>query len=277
MRINRVFLWSFVAFVFLTWAAIALYPNLRPPDHLGVGLLLGSLFGHSLLASAWVVLGPGGWVRWPLAVLWCFTIPVAWLINSSLYSLQSDMGIVWVSGFSVVMFVQVVLWPLRLGLRVRICDSKAALDFEPAVKFGSQFGIQHLMLVTAVVAAIIAVGRLSLPYVQQWISNTHEAPIFAFLIVVTCVLCLPLAFSILAMPKPLLPTVAVIVLTILATFCELPLIKTIGIAGRGPDWLHFVLINFFTISPVLMATLALRSSGYQLERSRRNQENANSA
>ena len=77
--------------VLLTCTWIALYwlqPG--PREHLGIGFFLGSLFGHCTLASGWIVLGPSGWRRLPLALVRLLAFPFAFFINLSLYGSNSE-------------------------------------------------------------------------------------------------------------------------------------------------------------------------------------------
>ena len=99
----------------------------------------------------------------------------------------------------------------------------------------------------------------------------HETAIFAFLVVAACIICIPIVFSILAMRKPALPTLVLLVLAAFATYIELPLLTKLGV-GRGPDWLHLTLINAFSLLPVLFVSIALRLAGYQLSAATERQE-----
>jgi hypothetical protein len=60
MRTKRAFPMSVLALVLLTFAWIALFRlQPGPQDHLAIGFLFDSLYGHSTLASGWIVFGPG--------------------------------------------------------------------------------------------------------------------------------------------------------------------------------------------------------------------------
>lgn len=203
-------------------------------------------------------------MRWPLSIALCFSVPIAWYIRTAVYSFHGRMGEVWLSACLTVLLVQVIAWPFRiwLGLRIR----KSSTPNERVSRLSSQFGIQHLMLVTTVVAVIVGGGRLAFPYVQSYLTTTRELIIFAFLIVVACVLCIPLAFSILALRRTFFPTLCVIAFAAVATFVEVPLAMKITGATGGPDWLHLSLINLFTLIPVFAASLALRLLNYRLAR-----------
>jgi hypothetical protein len=153
---------------------------------------------------------------------------------------------------------------MRLWFGLRICKPVCKQD-DSSVSFVSrQFGIQQLMIVTTVVAVIIGGGRLLLPYLLKWFTASNEATIFAFLVVAACIICIPLVFSILAMRKPTIPTLVLLAPAAFATYSELPLLASLGIAGGGPDWIHLTLINAFSLLPVVLVSIALRRAGYQL-------------
>ena len=59
-----------------------------------------------------------------------------------------------------------------------------------------QFGIGQLMILTAIVAAVLGIGRAVVPRVQDLVSPAlHEAPAFAFVVFTNVVLTLPLALA----------------------------------------------------------------------------------
>lgn len=246
-----------------TWIALYDFETGDPSEHLGVCFLLGSLFGHSTLASGWVVLGPGGRRRIAPAAVWLLACPGAIATNLILYSSFTDSGIIWMSAAMLVLLVQLLAWPMRfwLGLRIGqpICDRERSYE----LLISRQFGIQHLMIVTTVVAFLIGAGRLMLPYLVKWLAAEEKA-IFAFLIVAACILCIPLAFSILAMRKPVAPALVLLILIAFATYSEMPLLASLGMSRGGPDWIHISLINTFSILPVIIVCSALRLAGYQL-------------
>ncbi len=266
MRFPNLATSAFAIFIVLTWLVIALYPITAPRDHFGIGLLLGSLFGHFILASAWTVLGPGGWQRLPIAILWCCTSSLAWYLQTNIYQTYDPFFIILASAFAVALVVQAMLWPLRFWIGFRIVKPQDLRGKDSDLPVAKQFGIQHLMIVTTVVAVIVGGGRLLLPFVQYSLLVTGEVPVFVFLIVVACVLWVPLVFSVLAMRSALWPTIGVLVFEALTTYFEVSLLRQLGLARMGPDGIHMALINFFTILPILFATIALRMNGYRLQR-----------
>ena len=260
---------AFAIFILLTWLVIAIYPIGIGQDHFGIGLLIGSMFGHCILASAWTVLGPGGWPRWPIAILWCCATSFAWYLQTVAYQSHGPFMIILGSGCVVAIVVQGMLWPLRLWLSFRITRPQELGEYEPEMPIAKQFGIQHLMIITTVVAVIVGVGRLMLPAIQESLAMPRAVPVFGFLVIVACVLWVPILFSMLAMRKALWPTITILIFTALATYFETPLLNQLGLGRAGPDWLHLTLINLFTIVPVVLAAFALRMNGYRLQRYRR--------
>ena len=234
-----------------------------PRDHLGIGFMLGSLFGHSTLASGWVVFGPGGWLRLPLAFVWLLAIPCACSLHTIIFPNSPDSGIIWLSGFFVMAIVQVLAWPLRYWRRLRICRPVQANDVTEERVPSHQFGIRELMILTTIVAVFIAGGRLILPHLLRRLGS-GEAAIFAFLIVASIIICIPVTFSILAMRRPVIPTLMLLVFVAVVTYIELPLLSSLGLPRGGPDRLHLILINVFSILPVVIVCVILRLAGYQL-------------
>ncbi len=253
-----------LALVMFTFAGIAFYPLRGRQEHLGIGLLLGSLYGHSTLVSGWIVFGPGGWPRLPLAVVWLAAFPCVFFINTILYGGNPGVEVVWLSAGVIILLVQGLAWPIRFWLGLRICKPMRDHDNSDESLIARQFGIQHLMIVTTVVAVIIGSGRLLLPYLSRWLVSSHEEAIFAFLIIAACIICIPLVFAILGMRKPVLATLVLLAFTAFATYSELPLLASLGMTTGGPDWLHLTLINAFSLLPVLIVCVALRLADYHL-------------
>lgn len=264
MRTKNALLITVLTLVLLSCAWIALYRLDRGPlDHLGIGFCLGSLFGHSTLASGWMALGSSGWLRLALALAWLLAFPLAFFINSILYGNRDSGTVILFSTCMIFLLVSLAAWPMRFwfGLRIRklSCDQSSHRKTLAA----RQFGIRDLMIVTTSVAVIIGSGRLMLPYLRKWLVF-DELAIFAFLVVAACVICIPLCFSILSMRKPVLPTLFTLAFAALATYFEMPLLNQVGLPRGGPDWLHLTLINAFSLLPVAIVSVALRYAGYQL-------------
>lgn len=229
-------------------------------EHLGIGFCLGSLFGHSTLSSAWIALGPGRWPRLPFAIAWQLAFPLAFHFNTMLHR-GPESAVILFCTFMILLLVQVLAWPMRYWLGLRVCRPICDPEGNES-EFSRQFGIRDLMIVTTAVALVIGIARALMPFILK--TASHEIPIFAFLIVAACIICIPLCFSILAMRKPVLPTLFVLAFVTLATAFEIPLLDQMGLATRGPDWLHITLMNAFSLLPVAIVSVGLRYSGFRL-------------
>ena len=169
MRSNFTLPITVLALVMLTCAWIAVYPLQGTTEHLGISFFLGSLFGHSLLTSGWIALGPGGWYRVPLALVWCLAFPCDYVINTTLYQFHPASSIAWISASMTILVVQTLAWPMRFCLGLQIGKPVFEQDGHSESIASRQFGIQHLIIVTTVVAMIIGGGRLLLPYLSKWL------------------------------------------------------------------------------------------------------------
>ncbi len=263
---------TLASFCAMTALIIVLLPLDSPPrdEHLVIGFLLGSLFGHAILAAAWLALGPGPWfVRLPLAVVWSAMLPLALVLNIIIQKQSIGMEAVYLSQIATVILVLVISGCVRFAtgrkiqrqppLQVSSDDSLA----ESMVSNGGQYGIQHLMILTTVIAVAIAAGRVLLAWLLPLLSG-GEMAIFAFLVVAACLTCVPVLFAILGMRRLAAPLVILAIFIAAVTVAEIPLLK--AFRGGGPDWLHILLINIFTLFPVLFFTLALRYTGYQFSK-----------
>ncbi|MDX1925936.1 MAG: hypothetical protein SFV81_05435 [Pirellulaceae bacterium] len=257
-----------VLLLFFTCACIALYWLLREPrDH--IGFLFGALYGHSTLSSGWMVFGPGKWPRYPLAFVWLIAIPSAFILNSLFSANLPASGFLWLSAGFIFVLVQVLAWPMRYWWRLRICRTAQATQANGETVLSHQFGIRELMILTTVVAIFLAGGPLLLPLLRAFLGS-GEFAVFAFLVVASVVICIPTIFSILAMRKPIVPTLILFVFVTIATYIELPLLSSLGFPRGGPDRLHLILINVFSLLPIVIVCSMLRVAGYQLS-SNRNQ------
>lgn len=224
-------------------------------EHFLIGLMLGSLFGFAILAACWIAYGPGrSTVRWPLACLMLVAVPLSFAISMPgelILLLLCQIVIV------VLLLLMAALIRLRFGIRLIKPTESASPQASMAVK---QYGIRHLMIITTVIAVFLSVGRLTLPFVGGL--QTNEFPVFLFLAFTSCVICVPFLFALLALRDSLWPTLALVALSVLATWRESTLLASLELSG--PDFFHFVWINFFTVLPVLLVAVGLRKCGYRL-------------
>lgn len=231
-----------------------------------VGYLLGSIFGQSVLASAWMALGPGKlMLRAPLSILWCVLLAIAFAINVGLYfpSATEILIVMAICIAGIWALAQAPFWCLRYpgGLRVARAEDPLRTEDPP------QYGIGQLLIFTTLVAALFGAGRAAislLPQVQN-LSTYREASIFVALSVAAVLISLPLVPALLLPRYGWLAAFAVIVLIALATWWELPLFNQVfKTAGGGPQFMHFVAINFATVLWIVLLVAVLRSGGYRL-------------
>ncbi len=232
-----------------------------PGNQFLVGLLLGSTFAYAILASSWTVFGPGTTKqRLPMAAVLLIVFPIVFLF----FGEGSIFFLIVLSVFLIAAMVQLLVWILWLGLGVRMYKSNVATIGSVGTGMLKQYGIRHLMIVTTVVALLLTVGRLILPFARRF-SMGGDLPIFVFLAFSACIVCVPVLFSVLSLRRCVFPTILVLGLFVLATVSEMSLFTTLRL--RGPDFYHFVWINFFTMLPVLGVAIGLRLAEYRLVKS----------
>jgi hypothetical protein len=145
----------------LLMVAVRPEPQPKPLEYVTIGLAFGTYFGFALLAGAWVALGP-------LALLWRLPLSLAWLAaaiialasNIALHGPRVDGQIVLVFGgvgFGLWLLTQFPLWGLAVGYGLRV---RHLHESGPAYgRKEQQFGIRQLLIVTTIVAVVLAIGR----------------------------------------------------------------------------------------------------------------------
>jgi hypothetical protein len=237
--------------------------------YLEIGMVLGTLLSHSLLATAWATLGPGGWWRLPLATVWMLLVPFAFVVKHGFDNVSALLFTQWAT-LALSCFLAI---SSRLLFNVQIIRSSPQTPESRAVKGDDlqrrtvQFGILHLVTVTTAVAILLGVARLLLVSFRQSLGGLAELSTFAFLVVAALVMSIPLLLAILSMKRPIISTAVVLVFIGVGTAYEVSLLQAIGLSG--PDWLHILLINLFCLGQVLVVSIAARASGYRLAGLRR--------
>jgi len=239
-----------------------LWPN-GPREHVTVGILLGTMFGHTSIASAWIALGPGHLIwRGLLSLGWVAMLLITFALNVAFRDHGDDELVpllaVCLLGQWVVM--QSPLWGLALGYGLRMSlqeERNRVLDHR-----ARQFGIRQLMIVTAIVAIVLGIGRAVVTNMSQ-MSAGRETAIFAFLGAAAVIMTLPLLMAALLRRWAIPAVVVVLALVGLATYWELSLLKAFQLGG-GPTVVDLMWINFVTSAWVLAFVLSARLSGYGL-------------
>ncbi len=240
----------------LVCCVIVVFP-IRPPGgrHFTLGLAIGSLFGFTILPSIWTVFGPGiPMVRWPLACLMLIAVP----LSLSFYA-GREIGPIVLSQIASTVFLFLFAALLRFQFRIRLLKPTEPETMPHGVVV-TQYGIRHLMIITAVIAVLLSVGRVIVPSLSRFPMN--DLPIWVFLAFSSCVICVPILFSLLTLRNSFWPTLSILGLSVLATWNEVSLLASLKL--RGPDFFHFVWINFFTVIPVILTAVGLRRCGYRL-------------
>ena len=268
-RQDRVFAWVAPLIAF-NWFLIAGLGG--PPRSSGdvaifawSGFLFGSLFSHATLAAGWAAFGPARLVwRLPLSLIWVVMMVVAFAIN-----LQHEQGPVREVFFfygSILLgqwlLVQLSLWgiSLTLGLYLRHVD-EIARGFDPRER---QFGIRQLLIITALVALVLGIGRMIIvPWSMDFDPDSSAMAIGGYLGIASTLQTLPLLLAALLRRQAILAVVLTLTLVILVTLCESPLLKVLG-QGDGSGIIFFIAINAFTAGLMLVVLTLVRMNGYRL-------------
>jgi hypothetical protein len=244
----------------LSWLLIALLEPTGPAplEHIIIGYILGTAFGQTTLASAWTALGPAPLLwRLPLSLAWVAALLIAILLNVAIHDPPSvDIALImsaclagqWI-------LVQLPLWALAIayGLRVGHRD-----DAQSPTIGDRQFGIRQLLILTTIVAMVLAACRWVVTSVAAETDWT-EAPVFAFLAIAAVAIALPLIVAGLLPRFSLVASAIVAGLIGLLTWWELPLVNMVG---GGPDVWHLLIINVFQVAWIWAILLLLRFCGY---------------
>jgi hypothetical protein len=239
-----------VGYVALSCAGIAII-SIQATRHFGIGHAIGSIFAFTVIATVWAAYGPGRrLLRWPVACGLLIAAPMSLWQHS-----HRVIGPIFIAQAAIIgATFCTTLFAWSLGTRL-LKPHDNALAPETGVR---QYGIRHLLFMMAATAIVLAIGRMLVPLIQ----GAGEWPVFVFLAFSSCVLCLPLLVSQLALKRTFLPTLLFLGLSVLATLLESSLMSSLKL--RGPDFFHFVWINFFTLLPVLLLCVGLRWCGYRL-------------
>jgi hypothetical protein len=228
-------------------------------EHLCIGCSIGTMFGVTTIAAAWVALGPG-WlaVRLPLSML---------MVAAQLAALQTSTWL-WHEPGELVELMAVALasqWlslqlplagmALGFGLSLRHCDEP------PGALARRQFGIRQLMIFTTIIAALLGIGRIVITNVSFNILNDSEMPIFLFLVGSAVIMTLPLVFASFLARRAWQATLATIAFIPAVTLIESPLLNA-ATTRAGPDIWHLIWINGFTTFWVLALVGVIRACGY---------------
>jgi hypothetical protein len=229
------------------------------PDF-SLGLIFGTIFQQTLLASAWVALGPGpidSRIRWSLA--WIAVLATAFGVpllatpgRGAVLAVVASLGGLWLFG-------QIPFWASTWMFRLHIQHQ----DEMTTEAFGrGQFGIRQLMLFTAAIGLLLGIGRvvvsidfLGARYLQYFLVNL-------LLLTAQVVMSVPLIYASLlrrfAVPSILIAIVFMVILTL----GEIEVANQIlggGVKRKSIYW-----CNAIGALWTLVFAICLRSCGYRL-------------
>lgn len=263
-----------VALVVAGWLLIASLGHSISSDsiesQLNIGLILGSMFGQVSLSAAWCALGPFPFVRrLPLSFLWLVAIVVSFGSNVAQQANSQGFQVLVVYGGGMLLqwlLVQFPIWLVvaRYGLRVGLPDGSGRVSDSRK----NQFGIREIMVLTALVAVALGMGRLMLGglQVKDDFAKWKDVLIFVFLAVANAVISLPLVGGMLLPRRASLATCGALVFVAFATAIEVSLFDLFGAGpkGRPEEYVVFVAINLFQSAWVLTVISLLRIGGFKL-------------
>ena len=258
-----------VALAHLFIATIRSEPQAKPLEYVTIGLVFGTFFGQVTLAAAFTALGPFPLIwRLPLSLAWLAASVVVLTINFWISGPRGDFAIVVVFGcvaFGQWLLAQAPLWGLAVGYGLRVrhtSETSSGLD-----RKDRQFGIRELLIVTAVVAVVLGIGRALAILIAPHVTLEYEPfLIVSFLAVAGIIMTLPLVLAAMLPRHAVLSSLMVLVLIGLGTLAELPLLSALHATpgGGGPEVWHFYCINGFQCLSVVAVIGALRLAGYGL-------------
>jgi hypothetical protein len=246
-------------------AALAtLWPD-GPGQEMFIGLLLGTLFGHTTVAAAWCAYGPGPLIiRMPASLAWIVTLLFALAIAAGLHNRPSDflpgLGLCLLGQW---LLLQLLFWGLHMVLGIQLTSFAGHMPATTASH--RQFGIGQLMIATAVVGVALGLGRWTVAVLPPHFGSS-EFMIFGFLALAAVLMGLPLSIAALLPRYWIVAVMAIAVLIAGGTVWELPLLEQVR-RGGGPGFADFAWINGFTAAWILAFAVSARFSNFTLTRS----------
>ncbi len=241
-------------------------PQPTPLVYATIGAVFGTLFGLATLAGAWAALGPGRLIwRQPLSLVCLAVLVVALGIHFRVHRVPGNGGILLTFGAGLLaqwIMTQAVLWTIVGGSGVRLVRSSSKGAWQADHQ---QFGIRSLMIVTAVIAVLLGLGRALLPPIIERI-DFGPLVIIGYLAIAGVLMLIPLLLAALVPRGAWWVVPFALLLVGLATAVELPLLNTFRkfAGGGGPEPGHFLGINGFQTGWVLAFAGLVRWGGYRL-------------
>jgi hypothetical protein len=258
-----------IVLALLLIASVRSEPRSKPLEYVTIGVVFGTFFGQAILAAAWTALGPLRLIwRLPLSLAWLAASVGALAANISLFGPGGEREIVVVFGtvaFGQWLLAQMPLWGLAVGYGLRVRHASEAGPAQDRQQ--RQFGIRELLIVTTIVAVVLAIGRaIVAAAASTMVMEPGPLFIISFLAIAGIILILPLVLAALLPQHALAASLVMLMLIGLGTAAELPLLVALKPppGGPGPEIWHFYAINGFQCVWVLAVIAALRRAGYRL-------------
>jgi hypothetical protein len=252
--------WLLIAFISLDHPAVLL-------QALTLGSFAGTMYGQTTLAAAWAVLGPGPFtVRLAGSLAWVFMLPMAASLNAVLDRGPPLAAVIMLGAyfFGQWLLLQFMLWPLSIGFGLHVQHLSEQGD--SSGRSHRQFGIRQLIIVTAIVAVFLGIGRFAFSFAnQQSVLVSADSIAFLLMAVAAGLMTVPLVLAALLKRHAGRAVIVMLVVTGLMAVIESPLFRLVQ-AGIRPSTLHFLARNFVSAAVVLAVMATVRSSGFRLHR-----------
>jgi len=262
------------------WLLIVLQDN-TPGDSISgamlIGLVFGTIFGQISLAATWCALGPFSLAsRLPLSAGWiaALVLAIGWLIARDEPQGSGAIFVVLLFGSAFVtqwLLVQVPMWvgAAIYGLSIRHC-----VDERLCHKLSNQqFGIRQVMILTAIVAVVMGVGRILFGGASQQTVVTDWSGMAPFFVAATyhALIAFPLVAAALLKRRTAIGVLAALLLVALATFLEIPLLRLVERSGSSEPYetLSLLCLSGTQATWIVGIVFLLRLAGYELQATHR--------
>jgi hypothetical protein len=262
------------------WVLVALFDPSGPREAFHVGLMLGTVYGQVTVAAAWTALGSAQFAGRVLpAVLGVggLSVAIAFMAGKGTAVSLNDVALVGGSMLGQFVLLALVLLGLRARLRLRmdrLTRQEATEQTQAGIGFRPQFAIRQLMVVTALVAVTLGIGRILVEAIDwQALANNpvgREAPIFTYVVLVNVLFTVPLALAALVRQGVVLACAIGLAFIAGATWLEIAAAQPFlpgSLTSRTN--IIFWTMNATQAAWVLGLLLVARGAGYRLSRSER--------
>lgn len=237
----------------------------RQLEYVGIGILLGTLFGQAICLGLWSSWGRGNvLIRLLLLLAAELVIAVATIIVVGRMQ-GPDSGILILISCLLLLFVIPAAGLVRYFFGLQIVDRLVEM---PDRGKKLQFGIIHIMGITVAISVLLATTQLLAKYFEfSTLTNTwRELLIFIFLAAAAVLVSIPIFLACLADRNILWMFPMAIVSTLVIAAVEQPVYAHLPLnSGQGgPDVYHFLAINWFTVFDVFVFSMGMRRLGYRI-------------